>query len=98
MFYVYGQDPRDLVLLKLERKGKEREFTSVDMGRTGTGTSGPKAYAGFTAERVADGIQRLTFAEPLAPGEYGFGMNVYGGAVISVYDFCVDAPVSSSRR
>lgn len=89
VFYLYETDPRDIVLLKLEKKGNEREFTAMEWGFTGT--RGPKGDAEFVSEKVADGIYKLMLSAPLKPGEYGFGINMAGGVLLSVYDFGVDA-------
>lgn len=96
-FYVSRIDPRDLVLLKLEKKGDEREFESGKIGGITGELKGPKGDATFTSEKLPQGGYRLTFPEPLEPGEYGFGIigSAGFGMVLQVYDFGVDPPTVS---
>ena len=98
VFYISQHDPRDVVLLKLAKKGKEREFESGKIGGISGGIEGPKGDVEFLTEKVAPGVFKVTFPQPLPPGEYGFGiMGATVGMVSSVLDFGVDR-VAPGRR
>lgn len=88
-FYIVKLDPRDLVLLKVSKKGKEREFESGKYGMASGSMEASKGDFEFTSEEVAPGVYRVVFAKPLAPGEYGFGVVDMTG-VSPLYDFGID--------
>jgi hypothetical protein len=79
VFYFYvveGTSANDFVLVKLDKKGDRRQFEVGSIG----GWTGQKSglregnMKGFTAERVANRMYKVTLTEPLKGGEYGFFM------------------------
>lgn len=92
-FYYYSSpyapmDPSSLILLKLAKKGKEREYTAATAGGPG-GMRGSQGDVELTAETAAPGIYRLRPKNPLAPGEYALAATAFTGPG-QVYDFGVD--------
>jgi hypothetical protein len=79
VFYFYvieGTSANDFVLVKLDKKGDRRQFEVGSIG----GWTGQKSglregnMKGFTSERVANRMYKVTITEPLKGGEYGFFM------------------------
>lgn len=96
-FYAYGVEPADYALLKMKikAKDKEREFTGMVMGFTGS--RAPKGDVEIVTEKVAEGIYRLKPAVPLQPGEYCFAYATQGVALAAL-DFGVDPPAPVAPR
>lgn len=96
-FYVYGADPQDYALLKVKvkAKDKEREFTGLVMGFTGS--RAPKGDVEVSVEKVAEGIYRVKPSSPLQPGEYCFAYATQGVALAAL-DFGVDLPAPVAPR
>jgi hypothetical protein len=108
-FYLYvpdGSDASDYVLIMLNKKGDHREFQIGSFGGVSGGKSGVKKDKEVTvkAEHMGIRVYRITLAEDLKPGEYGFfmgtgqmstmsgarGGNRSGGAASGrVYDFSI---------
>ena len=108
-FYLYvpdGNDAADYTLLVLNKKGDRREFQVGSFGGVSGGKSGVKRdkLIDFKAEHVGIRTYRLTLAQDLRPGEYGFfmgtgtsqtmagarGGNRSGGAASGrLYDFSI---------
>lgn len=89
-FYISQLNPRDLVILKVAKKGKGREFESGQIGGfTSVGIEAVEGDFKFTTEEVTPGVYRVVLAQPLAPGEYGFGVVGVGG-IGPFYDFGID--------
>jgi hypothetical protein len=79
VFYFYvpeGNSANDYTLLKLDQKSDRRQFEVGSIG----GWTGQKSGVregntkGFDAERVASRTYKVTLAQELPPGEYGFFM------------------------
>jgi len=108
-FYLYvpdGSDSSDYVLIMLNKKGDHREFQIGSFGGITGGKSGVKKdkEVPIKAEHMGIRTYRITLAEDLKPGEYGFfmgtgqmstmagarGGNRSGGAASGrVYDFSI---------
>jgi hypothetical protein len=108
-FYFYvpdGNDAHDYVLLIMNKKSDRREFQVGSFGGVTGGKSGVKKdkMIDFQATHVAIRTYKVTLAEDLKPGEYGFfmgtgtqstmsgahGGNRSGGAASGrLYDFSV---------
>ncbi len=101
----YGTtNPNEFTLLRLDVKKSSREVVmmSGNYYTAATGLDEKKAVP-FNVERIRPGVYRVTPAEPLTPGEYGFigsgpggpyFMGGYGGAYAAgrsrIFDFGVD--------
>jgi hypothetical protein len=96
VFYVSGVEPSDLTVLKLEGKGKEREFTSSSIRGINGSVEAPEGDAMFKAEKYEGGY-KLTFPEVLEAGEYGFAYMPGGGPTSGsvLFDFGVDSSTGS---
>jgi hypothetical protein len=86
--------PDDFLLVRLEKKGKNRELVVGQVGLTGT-SAGTRSKDTITLEskQVAPGIYQVRPNRPLEPGEYAFlraGMNIENLASGKVFDFGVD--------
>lgn len=88
---VYGANADGVILLRLQKKGREREYTFARAGGPG-GVRGAEGDVELTVEKVAEGIYRLTPKSPLAPGEYGLAESTGVAGPGAVYDFGVDGP------
>lgn len=99
VFYFRAQEGQeatgagDLVLVKLRVKKNHREFTISAEGPWQSNTGVPlRSQVEFYAKRVESGLYKLTPAEDLKPGEYGFylfrGRDLPG----FLYDFSVASP------
>jgi len=108
-FYLYvpdGNDALDYVLLVMNKKGDRREFQVGSFGGVTGGKSGVKKekMIDFTAVHVGIRTYKVTLAQDLRPGEYGFfmgtgtsqtmsgahGGNRSGGAAAGrLYDFSI---------
>lgn len=88
---VYGANADGVMLLRLQKKGREREYTFARAGGPG-GIRGAEGDVELTVEKVAEGTYRLTPKSPLAPGEYGLAESTGVGGPGAVYDFGVDGP------
>jgi len=108
-FYLYvpdGSDSSDYVLIMLNKKSDHREFQIGSFGGVSGGKSGVKRDKEIPVKAEHMGIRtyKLTLAEDLKPGEYGFfmgtgqsstmsgarGGNRSGGAASGrVYDFSI---------
>lgn len=105
VFYIYcpdGMSATDYKLIKLQDHGNRREFDVGSVGGFGGGKSGisESSEVDFKAERLASRTYKVTLAQPLKGGEYGFfmgsgqamsmGGNVAGGSAQGrIYDFSV---------
>ena len=108
-FFLYvpdGSDAADYTLLVMNKKGDRREFQVGSFGGVTGGKSGVKRdkMIDFKAEHVGIRTYKLTLAQDLKPGEYGFfmgtgtqstmsgahGGNRSGGAASGrLYDFSI---------
>jgi hypothetical protein len=80
----------DLVLVKLRKRGKRREFTVSGQAEWSTSAGIPlRSQVRFNTRQVESGVFRLEPADDLAAGEYGFylfrGRDLPG----LLYDFSV---------
>jgi len=87
-FFLYvpdGNDASDYVLIMLNKKSDHREFQIGSFGGVTGGKSGVKhdKEVAFTAEHVGIRVYRITLAEDVKPGEYGFFMGTGMGATMS---------------
>jgi hypothetical protein len=105
VFYIYcpdGMSGSDYKLIKLQEHGDRREFDVGSVGGFGGGKSGisESSEIDFKAERIASRTYKVTLAQPLKGGEYGFFMgagqsmamsgNVAGGSAQGrIYDFSI---------
>ena len=87
---VYGANADSVILLRLQKKGREREYTAARVLGPG-GTRGAEGDIELVVEKVAEGIYRLTPKNPLTPGEYALAETSVAGPAV-VYDFGVDGP------
>ena len=78
-FYLYvpdGSDSSDYVLITLNKKSDHREFQIGSFGGVSGGKSGVKKdkEVPVKAEHMGIRVYKITLAEDLKPGEYGFFM------------------------
>jgi len=78
-FYIYvpdGSDSSDYVLITLNKKSDHREFQIGSFGGVTGGKSGVKKdkKVPVKAEHMGIRVYKITLAEDLKPGEYGFFM------------------------
>jgi hypothetical protein len=78
-FYLYvpdGSDASDYVLIVLNKKSDHREFQIGSFGGVSGGKSGVKKdkEVAVKAEHMGIRVYKITLAEDLKPGEYGFFM------------------------
>ena len=87
--------PDDFALVRLERKGKDRELVVGQSGMTGM-SAGMRSQDTIALEskQVAPGIYQAKANKPLEPGEYAFtrsGVTMESASTGKVFDFGVDA-------
>jgi len=86
--------PDDFLLVRLEKKGKDRELVVGQGGLTGTSAgTRSKATIALESKQLAPGIYQVRPNRPLEPGEYAFmraGMNIENLASGRVFDFGID--------
>lgn len=91
----YATSPNEFVLVRFNGKSNSREITVSQANAFGaqSGTM-DKAARGFKVEKLGPGFYRVTPADPLTDGEYGFyngaGAGPTGGA--KIFDFGVRLP------
>jgi len=86
----YGTNDADaIVIVRLTKKGREREFTGARKGDI-SGLRTVESDVELVVEKAAAGVFRLQPKKPLTPGEYGFAISLGAAGVVTVYDFGVD--------
>jgi hypothetical protein len=105
VFYIYcpdGMSASDYKLISLQVHGDRREFDVGSVGGFTGGKSGisESSESDFKAERIASRTYKITLAQPLKGGEYGFFMGsgqsmamsskeAGGSAQGRIYDFSI---------
>lgn len=86
---IAAQSPEEFTLVRFKAKASERQ---VDVGRMSAfGTRRGIATGdsiSFVSDEIGDSAFKVTFSEPLAPGEYGFVLTGQNNAA-RVYDFTI---------
>jgi len=88
-------NPNEFTLLRLDVKKSSREVVMMSAnGYTAASGLDEKKAVRFNVERVRPGVYKVTPAEPLAPGEYGFigvpGSPYFMAGRSRIFDFGVD--------
>jgi hypothetical protein len=92
---VDGRNP-ELTVVKMSVDGDKRRVTTAVTDMVGNTKYDHNEVPTMTSE-AARGVQRLTMAQPLTPGEYGIVEMTPQGLSLYVWDFGVDAAPSNSK-